>query len=87
MRLYEQLGFKSENDFVRFCTEFGDAWGMTLIMINPAYAGILAKAFNIPAGSTIDSIDKNKAFFSQIGLIPTPTMPHSGEENNTEINR
>ena len=84
MRLYEQLGFKSEKDFAKFGTEFGHAWGITLIMINPSYAGLLAKAFNIPEPTDV-SIDNYKRFLSQGGLIPTSTMLHSRKENNAKI--
>ena len=79
MRLYEKLGFKSEEDFDRFGTEFGHAWGITLIMINPSYAGLLAEAFNLPLPAVVNT-DRYKGLFSQVGLIPTPTTPHSGEE-------
>lgn len=87
MELYERLGFKSENDYNRFVTEFGDAWGMTLIMMDPAYGNILAKEFNITR-PTFDSIDKYKGFISQVGLIPTPIVPpHSENVNNEQENK
>ena len=48
MKLFESLGFKSEEDFNRFKEEFGNNWGIMLLMLDPTYYGkLISEEFNI----------------------------------------
>jgi hypothetical protein len=48
MKLFERLGFKSEEDFNRFKETFGNYWGVMLLMMDPAYYGkLISREFNI----------------------------------------
>ena len=48
MKLFERLGFKSEEDFNRFKEEFGNNWGIMLLMLDPTYYGkLISEEFNI----------------------------------------
>ena len=48
MKLFERLGFKSEEDFNRFKEEFGNNWGVMLLMMDPVYYGkLISEEFNV----------------------------------------
>ena len=48
MKLFEKIGFKSEEDFNNFKQEFGNNWGIMLLMLDPAYYGnVISEEFNI----------------------------------------
>ena len=48
MKQLKKIGFKSEEDFNKFKKEFGDNWGIMLLMLDPAYYGnVISEGFNI----------------------------------------
>ena len=48
MKLFEKIGFESEEDFNRFKQEFGNNWGIMLLMLDPPhYGNIISEEFNI----------------------------------------
>ena len=48
MKLFEKIGFKSEKDFNNFKQEFGNNWGIMLLMLDPTYYGnVISEEFNI----------------------------------------
>ena len=48
MKLFEKIGFKSEEDFNNFKQEFGNNWGLMLLMLDPVYYGnVISEEFNI----------------------------------------
>ena len=56
MKLFEKIGFKTEEDFNKFKQEFGNNWGVMLLMLDPAYYGnIISEELNIKR-PTIENI-------------------------------
>ena len=48
MKLFEKIGFKSEEDFNNFKQEFGNNLGIMLLMLDPVYYGnMISEEFNI----------------------------------------
>ena len=48
MKLFEKIGFKTEEDFNKFKQEFGNNWGLMLLMLDPVYYGnVISEEFNI----------------------------------------
>lgn len=48
MKLFEKIGFKTEEDFNIFKKEFGNNWGIMLLMLDPVYYGnVISEEFNI----------------------------------------
>lgn len=62
MKLFERLGFKSEEDFNRFKETFGNNLGVMLLMMDPAYYGkLISREFNIerPTFNGFDNYKQN----------------------------
>ena len=66
MKLFEKIGFKTEEDFNKFKQEFGNNWGVMLLMLDPAYYGnIISEEFNIKR-PTIENIKTNQNNIKEI---------------------